>query len=637
MVAARLTNSQPARRSEARVRRSSFGLPFLLAYRDLKDEVLLSLCLISAIAAVLAPIMVLAGLKFGFIQILRDKLIQDPSFRLITPTESQTRPSSFFERLRTKPGVAFVQPNINLSGTSARIERERGETFDIMPTGSGDPLIIENRGVIPEGNELTLTRAGAQALEANVGDQVKLIVTRVSSGRREIQTVPLKVRSILSPAADVEKRAYVPLGLVQDIERFRLGLPVVTRGWMGRSAPPQQSFDAVVVALAEPLDEGDVIELRVRNGFAISKVMTADEFVATTTLAAPEAAAQIIHLHQTNKTVTGQQISALVAYLGDRKSWLLPLVESSSVDVGGGSGTFRLRTYDPIKFKVEAEGTAFESWRGWRADLSYTLVERVLIPRTLAAARGFKAGDKLRLTLVPASPDAATRDLSLPVVVDGIVDRPDILVHPGLAGMLLEARNVKLTFEETLSTLVSADPGFRGFRAYGRSIDDIPGIVRDLQKEGVEVRAKADAIEQLQRLDAALTWITLIVAAVALLGGTAVLVASFYAAVERKKGELSLLRLLGFSRFGIFSLPVLQSIMLSGAGVLAALVLFGVFARVINTQFATDLTVRGEICRLELDHLAAFGLSTIAIAVMSSLLAARQTLLIDPAEALRQE
>src|SRR5438067_11127724 len=43
-------------------------LTAVMGFRALWDEALLSLCLVFAIAAVVAPIMVLAGLKFGFIE-----------------------------------------------------------------------------------------------------------------------------------------------------------------------------------------------------------------------------------------------------------------------------------------------------------------------------------------------------------------------------------------------------------------------------------------------------------------------------------------------------------------------------------------------------------------------------------------
>src|SRR5262245_56294758 len=199
-----------------------------------------------AIAAVLAPIMILAGLKFGFIEILRSKFIQDPSFRLVTPTEAQIRSDKFFAKLKARNDVAFVQPNVNLSGTSVRVAAgsARAESFDLMPTSDGDPLILENNGTIPAAGEVTLTAPGADAIGVGLGEEVRLIVYRSLGGRREAQQVPLRVRSILRVGADAERRAYVGLDLVRDVENYRAGIPVASRGWLGPASPPQQAFDA---------------------------------------------------------------------------------------------------------------------------------------------------------------------------------------------------------------------------------------------------------------------------------------------------------------------------------------------------------------------------------------------------------
>src|SRR5262249_12976210 len=159
--------------------------------------------------------MVLAGLKFGFIEILRSRYIQDSAYRLITPRDSQSRSASFFTRLSARDDVAFVQPTVNLSNTSVQIEgrAQKNVPFDLVPTSPGDPLILENGGLVPAAGEVTLTALGAEALDAKVGSDVKLVINRFLAGRRDQQIVPLRVRSVLRIAADPEKRAYLGLDL----------------------------------------------------------------------------------------------------------------------------------------------------------------------------------------------------------------------------------------------------------------------------------------------------------------------------------------------------------------------------------------------------------------------------------------
>jgi putative ABC transport system permease protein len=434
----------------------------------------------------------------------------------------------------------------------------------------------------------------------------------------------LKVRSILRIGADAEKRAYVPLELVQDIENFRAGIPVAHRGWLGPAAPPQQAFDSAYLALENPLDEVELFTLCVRHGFATCSQIEPAEFEKRTGHSRASTM-QIVHFSNIHKTVRGLQLANLMGGLADRKFDLLPIADDLQVTPVGSKSLFRVRA-------AIAEG-----WPAWRADASFAQVQHALLPAQLAETLKVAAGGRIRLNVKPNSQEDATQSLTITVIIDKLIDRREIVLHPSLVGMLLQARSVPLSFDENLTTLLAKDIGFRGYRLYAKTIDDVPSIARALQKDGTQVRAKAEAIEQLQRLDAALTRITLIVATVALLGGTAVLVASFSAAVERKKSDLSFLRLLGFSRVGVFSFPILQSIMLALGGFVLALALFFAFAALINNQYAVDLTVKGDICKLAMGHIFLFAGTTIFIALMSSLVAASYALRIDPAEALRRE
>lgn len=615
------------------------GLTNRLAFRDLKDEALLSLCLMSAIAAVLAPIMVLAGLKYGFIEILRSKLIQDPSFRLITPVSSQNRGDAFFKALAARPDIAFVQPTVLQSGTQARLEVEetkKGEQFDLEPTGPGDPLILENDSLVPGAGEVTLSTPGAEVLGVKVGDTVNVVIFRSLSGRREVQRVPLKVKSILRISADGQRRAYVDVDLVLDIERYKAGITVSSRGWIGVARPPDQAFDGVYLLLETALNEVDAQSLGTSLGFAEAKTVTPADFKTATGLDG-EGVEQILLLSNTAKPVPGSQMVSIATRLGDRKFKMLPVAGLLEVTLEGTQQPVPARSFDPAAFKVAIEKGDASRFQAWRPDASYIQVERVLLPKKLAEAKGIEPGARVNLAVKPRTADDATQALTISVYVDGIVDGDAVLMPPALLGMLLRSRLVAVSYDPKLSTLLRSDIGFLSFRAYGKTIDDVPTIARALMKDGAEVRTKAESIEQLQRLDAALTRMTLIVALVALLGGSAVLIASFYAAVERKKGELSLLRLLGFSRGDIFSMPIVQSIMLASAGFVLALVLFFSFASLINSQYSSDLTLGGSICRLDISHVAMFALATFVIAILSSLIAANRTLQIDPAEALRQE
>ena len=120
-------------------------------------------------------------------------------------------------------------------------------------------------------------------------------------------------------------------------------------------------------------------------------------------------------------------------------------------------------------------------------------------------------------------------------------------------------------------------------------------------------------------------------------GGIAALIASLYAAVERKKQPLGVMRLLGFSRRDLFRFPIYQGLMIALLSLGAAWSGYFTLAEVINRVFASDLAMGQRICHLPDTHLGlALGL-TLLLAWASTLFAAWKSTRVDPAEALRYE
>jgi putative ABC transport system permease protein len=63
-----------------------------------------------AVAAVLSPLLLTFGLKYGTIDTLRMRLIQDPRNREIRPMASQAFSHEWFAQMQQRPDVAFIVP-----------------------------------------------------------------------------------------------------------------------------------------------------------------------------------------------------------------------------------------------------------------------------------------------------------------------------------------------------------------------------------------------------------------------------------------------------------------------------------------------------------------------------------------------
>ena len=76
-----------------------------MALRDYWHERALSLCAVLALATVLAPLLILFGVRNGVISNLQERLLQDPRNLEIVPVGSGKYGKAFFEELRKRPDV----------------------------------------------------------------------------------------------------------------------------------------------------------------------------------------------------------------------------------------------------------------------------------------------------------------------------------------------------------------------------------------------------------------------------------------------------------------------------------------------------------------------------------------------------
>ncbi len=178
---------------------------------------------------------------------------------------------------------------------------------------------------------------------------------------------------------------------------------------------------------------------------------------------------------------------------------------------------------------------------------------------------------------------------------------------------------------------------YAGYRLFARSIFDVAGLEADLQREGLEVRTRAAEIESIVALDRNLSLIFLVVAGIALAGYTLSLGASLWANVERKRREISVIRLIGVPRGAARMFPIIQAVLIASAGLVGAIVVYAAAAIALNTLYAGDYVEGAQICRLTGVHLAIAAAGSLAIGIIASAIAAARVVRIEPSEGLRDE
>jgi putative ABC transport system permease protein len=215
-----------------------------LAGRDYRNEWQMSGFFVLALAAVLGPMLILFGLKFGIIGSMLDNLIEDPRNREIRAVGSGRYDRVWIEQMRRRPEVAFIVPRTRAIAATIDLDSDSSKQIvpvEMIPTDRDDPLLKHQQ--MPEGmQQLILSDSAARKLKVKPGDTINGSIARRYKGRSERVHVDLKVTGVAPPASFSRDGAFVPLYLLEAAEDFRDGHAVPSLGWNGTAAPDERTY-----------------------------------------------------------------------------------------------------------------------------------------------------------------------------------------------------------------------------------------------------------------------------------------------------------------------------------------------------------------------------------------------------------
>ena len=267
---------------------SQFNNIIRLSFRDYSHEWRMSGCFILALSSVLAPMMILFGLKFGIVTTMIGELVENPTNREIKPIGSGRYDDAWIEGLRNRDEVAFIIPRtralaatIQLKSTTAK----RILSTELLATAAGDPLLTGLSRLPQNYFEVILSHSAADKLKASVGDEIDASLARQFQGKRERVHLPLEVIGIAGAGAISRSVAFVNLDLLVASERFKDGRAVPALGWQGDGEILRQrvypsfrlyadSIYDVAVLVAELESEGNRVKANVAE---ISTVQSIDQ------------------------------------------------------------------------------------------------------------------------------------------------------------------------------------------------------------------------------------------------------------------------------------------------------------------------------------------------------------------------
>lgn len=210
---------------------SLFNLCWQLAVKDLWHDRKVSLCIIAALMAVIAPLLLLFGLKYGVITQLQYQLEQKPDLLEIkAQSRSNELTQHWIDQTKQRTDVKFaIGLTRSLNAEAPIFKTERAAKADtkstlyaeIIPTDLHDPVLSHAALSLPLNNEqAVMSDSLAKQLNVKANDTIFLRISRTKEDQRQLSYVPLNIIAVLEPQDFNRKAVFVSMPVLLGIEYF---------------------------------------------------------------------------------------------------------------------------------------------------------------------------------------------------------------------------------------------------------------------------------------------------------------------------------------------------------------------------------------------------------------------------------
>ena len=209
-----------------------------LSFRDYSHEWRMSGCFILALSSVLAPMMILFGLKFGIVTTMVSELVENPANREIRPIGSGRYNDAWIDAYRAREDVEFIIPKTRALAATIQLKSDKAKRIlstELMATAEGDPLLTGVSSMPQDYYQVILSHSAAKKLKVKTGDQIDASLARQFQGKRERVHLFLTVIDVAEAAVTTRNVAFVNLDLLIASELFKDGREVKALGWEGNN------------------------------------------------------------------------------------------------------------------------------------------------------------------------------------------------------------------------------------------------------------------------------------------------------------------------------------------------------------------------------------------------------------------
>lgn len=244
-----------------------------LSFRDYSHEWRMSGCFIFALAAVLAPMMILFGLKFGIVNTMVTELVENPSNREIRPIGSGRYTEEWIQQYRDRSDIQFIIPKTRALAATIQLNSDSSSRIlstELLATDTGDPLMVGMKRLPENYYQMILSQSAANKLKVKSGDKIDASLARQFQGKRERIHLDIEVIDIADASVTGRNVAFVSLDLLIATEQFKDGRAVPELGWSGNDeAGAARTFPSFRLFARSIYDVDDIVSELEKQGVRV--------------------------------------------------------------------------------------------------------------------------------------------------------------------------------------------------------------------------------------------------------------------------------------------------------------------------------------------------------------------------------
>lgn len=556
-----------------------------------------TLCLLLSMMSALLPVMLIFGLKNGYVESTRSRLLSNPEVLSISHKSSTSLPAELIEEINSWPEVAFAAPMGRTLGKLVHVRRNDAAPlsssvfYDLYPTGETDPVLKSRRVVVPGDKDICISARLAEQEGLRVGDTAAVEVYRIRGEETLSRAFPLRVVSILPPSAGYSNGAFVS-------QRTMLRCIQYNEGFIGSGDGvlelPQATYSGLLIK-GKP-DESLIRELnRVFDSQTDAQPTPSDANL-------PEDCHYVplqIYLSQ-------DAVSEKLKRLGGERgaagvhAWNLPLDASMA--------------HRPFKLCGRLSDAGDWTSRS-KAPVLYSSDTSVV-----------GAGQHL---------SCGQTEIRVDVRYDASVAAGCLELDSKLLGVIRTCSQRRSSWDYADDFFVFYDDCYSTMRLYAKRAEDLKPLLEKARRVLPGCSANVAQIDAVFTLDRNLTILTFFVAVITAVGGCLSLTINLFQAARTRLIEFAMLKTLGMGNLSLSCCPLLESsftLLLAFAGS------YGVYSLAvvrINECFAEYLLPGESICHLTPEYVIAMAAVALGVGILSSVVSSVYVWLIPPAATLR--